>query len=708
MLQGHLYSILTKLRANIRLYVFAEAASRILGGIALFCWLSLGIDFRTEMGPTFRGVILTGAMLGLFIFLAGSFIPRFFASLKLTQLALAIETMTPAIGGRLISALELEKSISEGDRTFSHALARQAMQSAEQAVSGVRPSHLLDYRRLYKIFSLCLGLAITWTVFVFAAPDSASIWFKRNIMLSAETEWPHETDLQIPGFEDGRILIARGDDFSVRVLAGGKRIPSKVQIRYWMMNSRSSGRAYLVKVGMKEEAGGRAAEFVHRFAGLLEPVEFEIRGGDDFEGPFVIETVPPPTLTELNIHCRYPSYTGLTDETLEANSLVYNLPHGTVLEFKGRTNKSLTQIRYTLGKASHEFTPQTEKEFSFGFPLVEDTNLGLILRDRHGIENREAAQMTLIARPDRAPEIDANLRGIRQSITPKAIIPFSGTIKDEYGIASADFQYKIDEGENLTRAIRLSSNQLKEVPLREPFDVLDLKLQPGQKLQLQVVASDGNTLTGPKDGSSKLFTFEIVTLDELLSQIGARELNLRRRFERALEELRESETDLEFIKTELKTETPDLSNLKLYSDRVLIGGRKNQNEVAGISQSFNDILLEIQNNRIENDELLKRLDQGICIPLNDISTNSFPVMLESVQALSTSLENQGAQMPIAEEASESARMLIAKMEKVLAAMLEMEDFNEAVELLRGILQLQKKIEEETKELRKKRIRELLK
>jgi len=707
MLQGHLYSILTKLRANIRLYVFAEAVSRILGGIALFCWISLALDFLTEMRPTFRGVILIGALLGLFVFLAGSFIPRFFANLKLTQLALAIENLTPAIGGRLIAALELEKSISEGDQTFSHSLARQAMQSAEQAVKGVRSSHLLDYGRLYQIFSLGLGLAASWSIFVFSAKDSANIWFKRNIMLSAETEWPHETDLQIPGFKDGRILIARGDDFPVKVLAGGKRIPSKVQIRYWMMNSRSKGRAYLVKVGMKEE-GGRAAEFVHRFAGLLEPVEFEIRGGDDFEGPFVIETVPPPTLTELNIHCRYPAYTGLTNETIEANSLVYNLPQGTELEFKGRTNKSLTQIRYLLGKTSHEFAPQSDKEFSFGFPLVENTNLGLVLRDRHGIENREAAQMTLVARPDRAPEIDASLRGIRQSITPKAIIPFSGTIKDEYGIASADFRYKIDEGENLKRPIRLSSGRLKEVPLREPFDAMTLKLQPGQKLQLQLVASDGNTLTGPKEGSSKLFTFEIVTLDELLSQIGARELNLRRRFERALEELRDSEKDLEFIQTELKTEAPDLSNLKLYSDRVLIGGRKNQNEVAGISQSFNNILLEIQNNRIENEELLKRLDQGICIPLSDISTNSFPVMLESVQALSTSMESQKLQMPIAEEASESAKILIAKMEKVLAAMLEMEDFNEAVELLRGIIQLQKKIDEETKELRKQRIRELLK
>jgi|ETNmetMinimDraft_15_1059895.scaffolds.fasta_scaffold00579_6 hypothetical protein len=707
MLQGRLYSILISLRASIRLYVFTETVSRVLGGLALFCWLSLGLDFATEMRPAFRTVILAVAVLGLAIFLAGSFIPRFFANLRFSQLALAIESMTPALGGRLISALELEKSISEGDQTFSHALARQAMQSAENAVEGVRSSHLLDYGRLYQIFSLGIGLVVSWTIFVFAAKDSASIWFKRNIMLSAETEWPHETDLQIPGFEDGRILIARGDDFPVKVLAGGKRIPSKVQIRYRMMKSRSKGRAYLVKVGMKAD-GDHAAEFVHRFAGLLEPVEFEVRGGDDFEGPFVIETVPPPTLTELKILCRYPPYTGLTNETIEANSLVYNLPQGTELEFKGRANKKLAQIRYLLGKASHEFAPQSESEFSFGFTLDENTNMGIVLRDGHGIENREAAQLTLIARPDRAPEIDASLRGIRQSITPQAIVPFSGSIKDEYGIATAGFRYQVDESEKLEKAIRLPSTQLKEMPLREPFDVLNLKLKPGQKLQLQVVASDGNTLAGPKEGSSKLFTFEIVTLDELLSQIGARELNLRRRFERALEELRESHGDLEFIKTELKTEKPDLSNLKLYSDRVLIGGRKNQNEVAGISQSFNDILLEIQNNRIENEELLRRLDQGICIPLSDISANSFPAMLETVQALSASLEKQHGQVPIAEEASESVMMLIAQMEKVLAAMLEMEDFNEAIELLRGIIQLQKKIDGETKELRKKRIRELLK
>jgi hypothetical protein len=48
------------------------------------------------------------------------------------------------------------------------------------------------------------------------------------------------------------------------------------------------------------------------------------------------------------------------------------------------------------------------------------------------------------------------------------------------------------------------------------------------------------------------------------------------------------------------------------------------------------------------------------------------------------------------------------MEQVLAAMLNLESFNEALELLRSIISLQHKVENETKDAHKKKIQDLLK
>ena len=48
-----------------------------------------------------------------------------------------------------------------------------------------------------------------------------------------------------------------------------------------------------------------------------------------------------------------------------------------------------------------------------------------------------------------------------------------------------------------------------------------------------------------------------------------------------------------------------------------------------------------------------------------------------------------------------------QMQKVLERMLELEDFNEALELLRAIIELQDELDKQTKQRQKQKIRELL-
>jgi hypothetical protein len=48
------------------------------------------------------------------------------------------------------------------------------------------------------------------------------------------------------------------------------------------------------------------------------------------------------------------------------------------------------------------------------------------------------------------------------------------------------------------------------------------------------------------------------------------------------------------------------------------------------------------------------------------------------------------------------------MRKVLDRMIEMEDFNEVIDMLRNIIQSQEQLHEKTQELHKQRIRDLLK
>jgi len=47
------------------------------------------------------------------------------------------------------------------------------------------------------------------------------------------------------------------------------------------------------------------------------------------------------------------------------------------------------------------------------------------------------------------------------------------------------------------------------------------------------------------------------------------------------------------------------------------------------------------------------------------------------------------------------------MRKVLDRMIELEDFNEAIELLRTIIKLQEELDEQTRQRHKQKLRELL-
>ena len=699
MLKHDIHSLLSRLRTDVRFYVIVELLSRALLVVAAFCWTSLALDYAFELRLSFRALILAATVAGLAGYGGRVLLSKLLCRLDARQLALSIESLVPSVADRLITALELEKGLSDGDGTFSSALAEEAIQSAGEAVKGIRPHQLLDGRRLVKLLGASVCGVLSLATFALLAPGPAGIWLARNVLLDPGTEWPHRTSLRIEGFVDGKALIARGDDFSVKVHADGE-VPPKVQVRYRMRASRSKGRAYLVKVG--------EADFLHRFRGILEPVEFRVQGGDDYEGPFVIETVPAPAINELAISCRYPEYTGLKPEALAANALVYTFPFGTRVGLRGVCNKPLSAARWFTAEEERDLGLESPKVFSVSFDLQENLSLRIALRDLHGIDNDEAANLTFVAQPDRAPVVEAALHGIRQSITARALIPFRGSIKDEYGIASAEFRHHVGEGEEVAVPFSRPPNGAKEVPLREGFDVSPLQLSVGQKFAIKIAAEDGDALSGAKTGFSRLFSFEVVTPDQLLSQIATRELNLRRRFERALEEVKEARTDLEHVRKEHANPDADRAMLKLHSERVLLGSRKNLNEVAGVSRSFDEILMELQNNRISLESLLIRIEQGICIPLSDIVTNRFLELTDRVEALSSALDKREGVALASDEALASSGALVAKMEEVLAAMMKLESFNEAIELLRNVILLQEKVERVTRELRKKRIEELLK
>ena len=73
----------------------------------------------------------------------------------------------------------------------------------------------------------------------------------------------------------------------------------------------------------------------------------------------------------------------------------------------------------------------------------------------------------------------------------------------------------------------------------------------GQRFTLKVVAVDGDNLTGPHVSSGTPYNFQVVSDDELLALVAVKELNIRRRFEQILDEVKNTRKDLLLHRTRL-------------------------------------------------------------------------------------------------------------------------------------------------------------
>ncbi|MFN0055744.1 MAG: hypothetical protein ACKV0T_26675 [Planctomycetales bacterium] len=373
--------------------------------------------------------------------------------------------------------------------------------------------------------------------------------------------------------------------------------------------------------------------------------------------------------------------------------------------------------------------------------LSPDTTLRITLHDLDDIMTADPIRLTVRAIPDEPPQVETRLKGIGTAITRQATIPVVGEIQDsqnpaqrfgvtdDYGIADARFEYRVEA----PQADRGAAEEFRPAPFSqrpegrrqfavdERFPVLPLDLTLGVRLILKVVAADGDDLTGPHVASGQPYQFQVVSDDELLALIAVKELNLRRRFEQILEEVRTTRKELLLARTRLEEvrggETPagaqggtedQLAGAGQAAmttvERATSGIRKNANETQSVEEEFRDIRDELENNAVPDAKaLLERIDGGIILPLHSINAVDYNTLDDALVHLRKSWDDRVNPIPRFEEPIDRLNATIERLEAVLAQMLKLETINEALQLLRDIIKSQEELQEKTRLERKKKL-----
>ncbi len=705
-----------RLRRRTWFWIRIEAAAIAMLAVAIFFWASLVIDWWLEPPVAARAA----AVAVIAAVVAWVLVVKLFGRLRVPladrDLALLVERHHAEFADSLSTAVDRPDAPTDPE------LLARTIRSAIDRLPTIRIGRLFRSAALSMLLAGGLTAVASIAAMAVAAPAATGLWARRVLLLQDE-QWPRETSLEAIDFTDGVRVAARGADVEVLARARG-RIPQVVDLRI-----RSGDASRSERMGSRGGLTEEGQVFGHVIEGLREDVRLAIRGGDARLDGLLLRVLDPPAASGIEISYTLPDYLGGGRRTVPASAVV-QVPRGAAVTVtcgstkplkKGSiTTRSGSQPPMTDGEGGASETLATLDEapsdgaapaaISGTIPRLDDDRLVTVsLTDTDGLSNLRPIAFRLAAVPDQPPQVALRMLGISNAVTPKAKIPLVGTISDDHALGAAAAVVRrlgrkggspavAEKGpaapppERTFPIARLSAGSPRlDLSESEP-EIVPLEsvgVAVGDLLVLTVTAADTCALDGaPQVAASDAWNLEVVTVDALVAMLEARELVLRRRFENVFEEMTAARGQLAAAEGTAS------------ASRTGEAAARAAGETAEIADAFLVIRREFDNNGLLTPELDTRLFAQIASPLGEIAASDLPRLQASCREAVAGATTQAALL------SQTDAVLV-RMRGVLDRMMQLETFNEVVELLRSAIRTQEAIREETLKRQKERARELL-
>lgn len=241
-----------------------------------------------------------------------------------------------------------------------------------------------------------------------------------------------------------------------------------------------------------------------------------------FEGAAVSSE---PLVSDVRITYRYPAYTGLPARTVEGSSGDVVALKGTVAELSMRALRSARKAAFLLGEDGEA---GELPGVSLAGGVVRATlrvdgpgTYRVWLAPYLGRPVREQSSHRIEAEPDLPPRVEISAASDRISLQTPRPLEVGFSAHDDFGLGAVDLVFRADNGPE--RRVRLReaagerATQGKTV-WKPPF----AELAPGARVTYRIEASDNDTISGPKVGSSRTLTLVVEnpheTFDERLDR----------------------------------------------------------------------------------------------------------------------------------------------------------------------------------------------
>jgi hypothetical protein len=435
--------------------IFMTGGSRLVSlGVAM-AFLTFIMDFGLKLPVGVRAVLLVGCLGVLGVIAWRHFVRPLTLKPSIDELALMVEESDPALNDQLISAIQLERDLREGNAVESPELIAIHVEETARKLRNYRFSRAVSFRDCLKPVTMGACAAVIFFSATVLFPLHAELWFKRQILLG-RVSWPRETTLviNIPDiqrfnpeyvYDDSGVLerailrVPERTPLQVRVSADGV-LPDEVDLVTAPLEDPDLAQPIAMGLPMGKEY------FQHIFPPLTRSLLFHAEGGDDTdEMPlYELRVAKAPRVTRFWADYEYPEYTGLARQTLSDANI--SAPEGTRIIMHFEVNMPLSEftLLFESGEA-HQIEADTDGTLSRSCLVEANDFYTYRLKGENDVVGAEPPRYVITAEVDQAPRISVSIpETAEMSLTPSAIIPMLGSVTDDYGVAAVGFRWGTD------------------------------------------------------------------------------------------------------------------------------------------------------------------------------------------------------------------------------------------------------------------------
>lgn len=635
----------------------------------------------------------------------------------IVQVAQRIEQRYPELDQKLSSALVFLDQEEEDLAAGSPSLRRAVVGEVTGQLESIDLARVVSFRPATRSLALALLACLVAGTLTILAPSAARIALVRLAGPLGTTSWPKWNDLE---FVDPVTRLASGQDFDVELTDRNHRLPDVVKIcyRYPAGDDWSDEES----VPMQYVDGRMVA---HKKS-VARPFQYRAIGGDDTDMSWIaVEVVEPPRVESFQVLVHAPNYTGLPPRSSEKRiqALV-----GSRIAITGLATKPLSAARLGLEKGGEIEATVSSDGYRFTivpeqFLIEQSDAYWFELEDAESNYSGRQERWGIQAVPDTAPSVIFEKPQANLFVTADAVLPLRIVVKDNLHIHDISLRYlrsdRSEEGE-FTKMLFEGPEQVESVSsevtgfeverrvVDELWQLRELRLTPGTQLSVLAVATDyvpqmGQSLTPRR--------ITIITPGELEDRLATRQRLILSELARVLKIQQRARAQIETLKIQLR----EVGHLEKSDLDQLQAAELNQQQVRrtltdtkdGIPQYVSSLLEDLDNNRIDNPDMFRRM-RGILQEIRNLEENELSkIQQEMTAALKTSLSdprNSSAEDRLKRTSkslaatSDAQDRVIAALERQLGDLSEWDDYRRFARDVRQIHSRQQELAERTKQI----------